>query len=123
MTSTLDLKLGSRLGPKLARIRTERGFSQEFIAKQLDVHVETISRFERGTALPPLSRLFELADVLGVPVAELLQDASTRSIDIALEIASHIEPLSNDDRIFVRKWLQEMCQQLSKSRQTRKKPT
>ena len=121
MTSTLNEKLGNRLGPKLARIRTERGYSQEFVAKRLDVHVETISRFERGTAIPTLLRLFELADVLGVSVAELLLDPSTPSMDMALEIASQLEPLSPDDRIFVKRWLEEMCKHLVKLRHPRKK--
>ncbi|WP_429452621.1 helix-turn-helix domain-containing protein [Paraburkholderia sp. 40] len=121
MTATPDHTLNNRLGPRLARIRIERGYSQEYLARRLDVHVETISRFERGTALPTLPRLFELAEALAVPVAELLQGESTRPVDVGLEFAARLERLSIEDQTFMKKWFEEMCDHLGKSRRPRKK--
>ncbi|MGF6923217.1 transcriptional regulator with XRE-family HTH domain [Paraburkholderia sp. UCT70] len=83
--------------------------------------METISRFERGTALPTLPRLFELAEALAVPVAELLQGESTRPVDVGLEFAARLERLSIEDQTFMKKWFEEMCDHLGKSRRPRKK--
>lgn len=120
---TPDQKLGNRLGPKLAQIRIERGYSQEFLAQQLGLHVETISRFERGTVVPTLSRLYELADVLAVPVMALLHSETARTRDVAQEFATSLERLSVDDQVFVRKWFGEICEHLGKSKNPRKKAT
>lgn len=121
MASKLEPKLANRVGLALARIRSERGYTQEILAERLDVTVETISRFERGIVLPTLPRLYELAEVLAVPVTELLQRGSTRSSDVSMEIASLLEQLSLDDQTLVRRWIGEMCERLGNSRQSRKK--
>ncbi|MEM5346082.1 helix-turn-helix transcriptional regulator [Paraburkholderia azotifigens] len=114
-------KLANRLGSTLARIRIERGYTQELLAERLEVTVETISRFERGAVLPTLPRLYELADVLAVPVTELLQRGSTRPNDAATEIASLLGRLSVDDQALVRRWFGEMCERLGDSQPLRKK--
>jgi transcriptional regulator with XRE-family HTH domain len=123
VASKLEPKLANRVGTGLARIRSERGYTQEFLAERLDVTVETISRFERGIVLPTLPRLYELAEVLAVPVVELLQRGSIRSSDAAMEIASLLERLSLDDQVLVRRWIGEMCERLGNLPQARKKVT
>ena len=120
MASKQQQKLANQLGTTLARIRIERGYTQELMAERLDVTVETISRFERGAVLPTLPRLYELAEVLAVPVVELLQRGSTRSSDAATEITSLLERLSVDDQILVRRWFVEMCERLGKTPHSRK---
>ncbi|MFM0219954.1 helix-turn-helix domain-containing protein [Paraburkholderia caledonica] len=121
MTSKNEQNLASQLGAALARIRAERGYTQEVLAERLQVTVETISRFERGIVLPTLPRLYELADVLSVPAVELLQRGSTRSSDTAQEVVSLLERLSLDDQILVRRWFGEMCERLAKKPHSRKK--
>ncbi|WP_175976649.1 helix-turn-helix transcriptional regulator, partial [Burkholderia sp. BCC1047] len=114
-------QLANQIGSTLARLRAERGYTQEFLAERLDVTIETIGRFERGIVLPTLPRLYQLAEVLAVPVVDLLQSGSSRSGDVALEMTSLLERLSLDDQTFVRKWLWELCEHLSKPRHSRKK--
>ena len=123
MATTPDLNLSKRLGSRLAQLRTERGLSQEQVAHALEVHVETISRIERGTSLPSLSRLYELAEALGVPVTELLLGSSVRTSDIAAECALLLGRLSQEDQAFVRLWFAELCEHLRTTRPTRKKAT
>ncbi|MBC8743001.1 helix-turn-helix transcriptional regulator [Paraburkholderia sp. UCT31] len=123
MTQTKEKRLANQIGSTLARIRAERGYTQEFLAERLDVTIETIGRFERGIVLPTLPRLYQLAEVLAVPVVDLLQSGSSRSGDVALEMTSLLERLSLDDQTFVRKWLWEMCEHLGKPRHSRKKVT
>jgi transcriptional regulator with XRE-family HTH domain len=121
VTSKNERNLAGQLGAALAGIRAERGYTQEVLAERLQVTVETISRFERGIVLPTLPRLYELAEVLSVPAAELLQRGSTRSSDTAQEVASLLERLSLDDQILVRRWFGEICERLAKKPHSRTK--
>ena len=60
------------LNENLSKIRRERGLTQESLAIKLNVVRQTISKWENGTAVPDADMLCRIADVLDVPVAELL---------------------------------------------------
>lgn len=107
-----EQKLARQLGTTLAHMRVKHGYTQEQVAERLDVTVETISRFERGTVLPTLPRLVELADVYAVPISQLLRSGSTRPSDVAEEIAHTLSRLSDADRVWVSSWLTELCERL-----------
>ena len=57
----------------LAYFRKKRGIEQARLAEKLDVHVITISRWERGISEPRASEITKLCEVLGVSEAELLK--------------------------------------------------
>lgn len=59
------------LGRRIASIRVERGMTQEALATKLDSAKEVISRIERGSTVPSLNRLAEIADALGVDAWDL----------------------------------------------------
>src|SRR5688572_9222846 len=71
----------SALGRRIAAIRVEKGLTQEKLAERLNSAKPVISRIERGTSLPSLGRLVEIADALEVDVSELFVGAVTRSDD------------------------------------------
>ena len=56
----------------LAYFRKKRGIEQARLAEKLDVHVITVSRWERGISEPRASEIAKLCEVLGVSEAELL---------------------------------------------------
>lgn len=66
------------LGLSLARARAERGLSQERVAAAAGLSTYTYRKLEKGDsnpgtpANPRLYTLARLAEVLGVPMAELL---------------------------------------------------
>lgn len=60
----------------LKKLRTEKGLSQNDIAKQLYVTNSTVSRWESGRRLPDASMIFSLADILGADVNILLSAAA-----------------------------------------------
>jgi len=70
-------ELGYRLGRKIAEYRKAKSMTQAMVAEVVGVDTETISRFERGTALPSLLRLFEIARALDVGIGDLLVGASS----------------------------------------------
>ena len=60
----------------LKKLRTEKGLSQNDIAKRLYVTNSTVSRWESGRRLPDASMIFSLADILGADINILLSAAA-----------------------------------------------
>ncbi|WP_322005603.1 helix-turn-helix domain-containing protein [Paraburkholderia tropica] len=102
-----------RLGKAIARERSALGLTQEELAQAIGVQQETISRFERGVVLPPLQRLIQLADVFDIPLDGLVRGTTNRASDDGLEITTALKKLTPENREFIRRWVIEMCEQLS----------
>ena len=64
------MTLHERVAIKIKELREERRWSQAWLAKLIDSHANTISRWESGTYKPDLDDLEKLADCFGVPVSE-----------------------------------------------------
>lgn len=56
----------------LLKLRTSSGFSQEFLARQMEVSRTTIVNWERGKTEPSASEAIELARIFGVTVEYLM---------------------------------------------------
>ena len=56
----------------LARLRADRGFSQEELAKDAGISRVALGKIERGLVVPRAKTLSELADALEVPLRELV---------------------------------------------------
>ena len=77
------------LGQRIATLRVQAGLTQEALAERLDSASSVVSRIENGGALPSVTRLVELADILRVEVRELFTfDTADRSIDDRAESAA-----------------------------------
>ena len=64
----------SNFAANLKRLRMAKGLSQASMAEQLGVSGPSISGWEKGRARPKEDRLSDLANLLGVPVSQLLVD-------------------------------------------------
>ena len=62
------------LHDNLARIRKEKGLTQEALALKLNVVRQTVSKWEKGIAVPDADMLCHIGEALDVPVSELLSD-------------------------------------------------
>lgn len=60
------------LNENLSRVRKERGLTQQDLAIQLNVVRQTISKWEKGTAVPDVDTLCRIANALEVPIVDLL---------------------------------------------------
>lgn len=60
------------LGRRIARLRKGLGLVQKQLAARAGTSTSQISRYERGTAEPSLSRLLPLCQALGVTPNDLL---------------------------------------------------
>ena len=59
-------------GQKLARLRKEKGLTQEDVAQKMYVSPQAVSKWENDISSPDISVLPKLADLLGVSIDELL---------------------------------------------------
>lgn len=66
----------------LAYFRKKRGIEQARLAEKLDVHVITVSRWERGISEPRASEIAKLCEVLGVSEAELLRGPAEKRWEV-----------------------------------------
>ena len=104
--------LGRRLGISLAAKRKSRNWTQAELAERVGVDTETISRFERGAALPSLLTLERLAHTVRAPLAELLTESSAHADDQALTLSAWLTDLSEQDRVVVLDVTKRLCQHL-----------
>lgn len=61
-----------RIGLFIRDMRLERGLTQQQLADRLGITDKAVSKWERCVSCPDITLLRELADALGVTVAELL---------------------------------------------------
>ena len=62
------------LGQKIARLRKEKNYTQEDLAKRFNVSTQAVSKWENDLSAPDISILKELAKELGVTVDYLLSN-------------------------------------------------
>lgn len=96
--STGQSDIGKTLGQAIAVRRKALAFSQNDLAGMIEVDAETISRFERGTVLPSLRRLWRVAEALQVSLSELLSQASQLPEDQTQKLVATLGELSEKDR-------------------------
>src|SRR5262245_43405476 len=65
--------LRRQLGLRIVRARKRRGWSQEMLARRMEVPRTVLGRWERGMNSPSLEALVKLAEVLEVAADELLR--------------------------------------------------
>lgn len=68
----MELKENMELKEKLAALREGRGLTQGEVAAEADVARQTVSRWERGTAVPSMENLITLSRLYGVSLDELV---------------------------------------------------
>ena len=60
-----------RFGERLKEQRKAASFTQADLAEKLNIHLQTVSKWERGISEPDISQLGELAQALGVTLEKL----------------------------------------------------
>ena len=113
MVTKTKKTLGVLLGRNIAERRKLRGITQNDLAEILGVEPITISRFERGSHLPTLPRLEQIANALGVSVGDFLVESSSHGRDQALVIDRYLSTLSENDRRFVAEMVKHWCSYLA----------
>lgn len=73
----------------LKKIRKDKGYTQEELAKELNVVRQTVSKWEKGLSLPDVDILSKIADILETDVNILLggQMTTTSQSEVAKQLA------------------------------------
>ena len=69
------------LGQRIARLRKEKKFTQDDLARKFNVSTQAISKWENDLSSPDISILKELANTLGVTIDYLLSNETTEIVN------------------------------------------
>lgn len=58
---------------QLLTLRAKAGWSQEFVARQMEVSRQTVMNWEDGKSIPTADKAVKLARMFGVTVEELME--------------------------------------------------
>lgn len=64
----MDLR---KIGKFIAKMRQEKGFTQESLAEELDISNRSISKWERGICLPETAKMPELCKLFNITINDL----------------------------------------------------
>ena len=71
------------IGAQIARVRKQRGMTQDRLAASVNVATETISRLERGVSMPSLIALGKISHALHSPLKDLFDfEYPTSKVDV-----------------------------------------
>ena len=76
------------LGARIRAARQAAGLSQEKLAERLGLTRQAVTKWETGQSAPSTENLLRLAEVLGVPVSTLLDEAAPQPPGHPLRILS-----------------------------------
>ena len=62
------------IGEKIAKLRMAAGYSQEYLAEQMNVSRQSVSKWEMGQSLPQIDKLVLLCQLFSVSADSLLQN-------------------------------------------------
>ena len=94
-------EIAVRIGRNIAAARKAANMTQAEVAEQVGIEIVSLSRIERGTVTPGVQTLDRIANALGVALGRLFDGASSNAHTLADNIISQLEPLHEDDRLFL----------------------
>lgn len=117
MAKPIRRSLARRLGRNIGDRRRAAGLTQEQLAEYLEIGTLTVSRYETGNILPPLTVVDVVARLLHTTIAELLNEAPVQPVEHADRIGIWLASLPLSDR----DWIELVVKQLVERCQPRKR--
>lgn len=74
----------SKFGERLRSLRKEKGWSQEYLAEQLNVSRQAVYKWESNKGYPDIANLIEISELFDVSIDELIK----KDKDLQKEMAS-----------------------------------
>lgn len=94
-----DMELNKLIGSAIAKHRIAAGMTQAQVAEKLNISNEAVSRMERGTIMPTVARLIQLAEIFQCSAANLLIDSSHALNDQSQKLNELLAQLNENERI------------------------
>lgn len=114
----MDRNIAIRLGRNIAVARKRLGRTQAEIAENVGIDNVSLSRIERGVVTPSISTLCRIADVLGESIGKLFDGATPQTVSISNSIATLIENLPEEDRLFLLQQMESWSNMLNKKNES-----
>ena len=92
------------LGDNIKKLRQQKVYTQETLAQEMNVVRQTVSKWEKGYSVPDAVMLEKLAELLEVPVSDLLGNAEK-----SLESKTDIEQISSQLSILNDQFAKELA--------------
>lgn len=86
MTDALNLRV-KIIAHNIRKIREHRNYTQDYLAAKLKISQNSYSKIELGYTKLTVSRLFHIADILGVDPIDIIKGEYTSSLQISNGIA------------------------------------
>ena len=80
MAARAPLAIDAYVGERVRQRRTLLGLSQEALGEELDLSFQQVQKYERGTNRISASRLYEIGEILDVPISYFFEEAAQYSI-------------------------------------------
>ena len=93
--------MNEKLGEIIARLRKEKGMTQEDLAKELNITYQAVSKWENGISSPDISNIKALAQLFGVSIdtlfgLELLPDKTENCVVDADDAIEKVDASSEE---------------------------
>jgi transcriptional regulator with XRE-family HTH domain len=72
LTIMQDEDIRKAFGLRLKELRKQKGWTQKELAKQIDIRFAQLNKYECGMHIPPIEKLIQLSDILGVTLDYLV---------------------------------------------------
>lgn len=108
-----EASLAKAIGRAISKRRIEKSITQAVVAERLNIGNEAVSRMERGTVIPTVARLIELATIFECSVSDLLTETSTRAADQERTMHIKLDNLLDVDRAVLLDVLEKLATHLS----------
>ena len=93
--------MNEKLGEIIARLRKEKGMTQDDLAKELNISYQAVSKWENGISSPDISNIIALAQLFGVSIdtlfgLELLPDKTENCVVDADDAIEKVDASSEE---------------------------
>lgn len=94
------------LGQRVRNLRARRGMARRILAQDSGVSERYLAQLESGQGNISIARLRQIADAMGVPLAELVREGGDLPIEYAI-LSQRLESLPAEDLAEVLHWVSE----------------
>lgn len=108
MVKPIRRSLARRLGRNIGDRRRAVGLTQEQLAEYLEIDTLTVSRYETGNILPPLTVVDTIARLLHTTIAQLLDEDALPPLEHVERMGIWLSSLTVADR----DWIESVVKQL-----------
>ncbi len=110
---TAPAAIDVNIGKMIQILRAKQGLAQKDLAAQIGVTFQQIQKYETADNRIPASRLYQIAQVLQVPVAALYNEAAVATTIYdkdMLNLIHKIHKLSFPDKILLKQFVPRLSQ-------------